>query len=410
MERIVIFHPDMEAQSDKPDTLRDDKSSRVLEGDIRACFDGICHEWLLANIPMNKAILNKWLKAGYVEQSGLHPTEEGVPQGGIVSPVVANLALDGLERMLQVRYPKGARRARDAKVHLVRFADDWLITGSSKELLESEIKPLVEQFLRERGLELSHEKTHITHIDDGFDFLGQNILKYNGKLLIKPSRKSVERLLNQIRETIKVNQHVSARLLIARLNPIIRGWTQYHRHVVSKDTFAKIDHAVFQAIWRWAKRRHPNKGKRWVKKKYFKAIGSRDWVFYGDLDGKELHLFCATSVPIRRHIKIKGQANPYDPEWEIYFEKRLAAKMTKNMAGHRQLLRLWEAQGGLCPICNQKITRRTGWHNHHIIWRSKGGPDIPDNRILLHPDCHRKVHSQHLHVEKPRSARGVSEA
>jgi RNA-directed DNA polymerase len=389
---------------------RKDSASWILEGDIRACFDRICHRWLLANIPMNKTILNKWLKAGYIERSALHPTEEGVPQGGIVSPVIANLALDGLEKMLQERYPKGTRRARDAKVHLVRFADDWLITGSSKELLENEIKPLVEQFLGERGLELSHEKTHITHIDDGFDFLGQNIRKYNGKLLIKPSRKSVERLLNRVRETIKVNQHVSAGLLIARLNPIIRGWSQYHRHVVSKDTFAKIDHAVFRAIWRWANRQHPNKGKRWVKKKYFKTLGSRNWVFYGDLDGKELHLFCATAVPIRRHIKIKGQANPYDPEWEIYFEKRLAAKMTENMTEYRQLLRLWEAQQGLCPICNQKITRKTKWHNHHIIWRSKGGPDSADNRILLHPDCHRKVDSQHLYVEKPRPAKGVSEA
>jgi RNA-directed DNA polymerase len=295
-------------------------------------------------------------------------------------------------------------------VHLVRFADDWLITGSSKELLESEIKPLVEQFLRERGLELSHEKTHITHIDNGFDFLGQNIRKYNGKLLIKPSSKSVKRLLDRIRKTIKDNPHVSAGLLIVRLNPIIRGWAQYHQHVVSKDTFAKVDHAIFQAIWRWAKRRHPNKGKRWVEHKYFKTVGGRDWVPHGNLEGRVLCLFFATSMPIKRHTKIRGQANPYDPRWEIYFEERLAAKMTEDLAGHRQLLRLWEAQGGLCPICNQKITRRTGWHNHHIIWRSKGGPDISGNRILLHPDCHRKVHSQHLHVEKPRPARGVSEA
>ena len=162
-------------------------------------------------------------------------------------------------------------------MHLVRFADDWVITGNSEELLESEIKPLVEQFLHERALELSHEKTHITHIDDGFDFLGQNIRKYNDKLLIKPSRKSVERLLGRIRKVIKANRQVSAGLLIAQLNPIIRGWAQYHRHVVSKDTFGKIDHAVFQAVWRWAKRRHPNKGKWWVKKKYFKTVGGRDW-------------------------------------------------------------------------------------------------------------------------------------
>ena len=389
---------------------RKDAAAWIFEGDIRACFDRISHEWLLANIPMHKATLNKWLKAGYMERSVFQPTREGVPQGGIVSPVIANLALDGLETMLRERYPKGTRKARDAKVHLVRFADDWVITGSSKELLENEIRSSVEQFLRERGLELSHQKTHITHIDDGFDFLGQNIRKYSNKLLIKPSRNSVERLLNRIRVTIKANRQVSAGLLIVRLNPIIRGWAQYHRHVVSKDTFDRIDHAIFKAIWRWANRRHPNKGRRWVKQKYFRTVGSRNWVFFGNLEGKERRLFFAASVPIERHIKIQGQANPYDPEWEIYFEERLAAKMSRDMAGYRQLLRLWQAQEGRCPICSQKITRRTRWHNHHIIWRSKGGSDTADNRILLHPDCHRKVHSQHLHVEKPRPAMGVSEA
>jgi RNA-directed DNA polymerase len=389
---------------------RQDGAPWILEGDIRSCFDKIRHEWLLANIPMNKATLNKWLKAGYIEQNALHATEEGVPQGGIASPVIANLALDGLETMLRKRYPKGTRRARDAKLHFVRFADDWLITGSSRDLLESEIKPLVEQFLCERGLELSNEKTHITHITDGFDFLGQNIRKYDGKLLIKPSQKSVKRLLDRVREMIKASRHVSAGLLIAKLNPIIRGWAQYHRHVVSQHIFSEIDHAIFQAIWHWAKRRHPNKGGRWVKHRYFKTVGNRNWVFYGNLNGKELHLFFTTSMPTQRHTKIKGKANPYDPEWEIYFEERLAAKMTKDITGHRQLLHTWVAQEGLCPMCSQQITRKTGWHNHHVVWRSKGGPDTMDNRMLLHPDCHRKVHSQHLHVEKPRPARGVSEA
>lgn len=156
--------------------------------------------------------------------------------------------------------------------------------------------------------------------------------------------------------------------------------------------------------------RHPNKGKSWVKKKSFKAMGNRDWVFHGNLDGKARRLFLAASVPIERHIKIKGQANPYDPEWEIYFEERLAAKMSRDTAGYGHLLRPWKAQEGRCPVCNQKITRRTRWHNHHTIWRSKGGPDTADNRILVHPDCHHQVHSRHPHVEKPRPVKGVSEA
>ena len=158
----------------------------ILEGDIRACFDGISHEWLLAHIPMDTAMLRKWLKAGFVDKHVLSPTEAGVPQGGIASPVIANLALDGLERLLRAHYPPNTRRAQQAKVNVVKYADDFIITGSSYELLEQEVKPLVEQFLRERGLELSQEKTRITHIEDGFDFLGQHVRKYAGNCSSSP--------------------------------------------------------------------------------------------------------------------------------------------------------------------------------------------------------------------------------
>jgi RNA-directed DNA polymerase len=161
----------------------------VMEGDIKACFDTISHEWLLTNVPVERSILRKWLKAGYLEKGKLFPTEEGTPQGGIISPVLANMALDGLEALLLKHFPKGLSQGKNALVNLVRYADDFVITGFSRELLENEVKPLVEAFLQERGLRLSPEKTLITHIDDGFDFLGQNVRKYKGKLLIKPARK-----------------------------------------------------------------------------------------------------------------------------------------------------------------------------------------------------------------------------
>ncbi|CAA9304276.1 MAG: Retron-type RNA-directed DNA polymerase, partial [uncultured Chloroflexia bacterium] len=209
----------------------------VLEGDIKACFDRISHEWLLAHVPMDKAILRKWLKAGYLEHHVLNATDTGTPQGGIVSPVLANLALDGLERRLRVAYPKSSGPHRRAAVNLIRYADDFIITGRSKALLEEEVKPLVEQFMRERGLELSQEKTSITHIEDGFDFLGQNVRKYNGKLLIKPSKQNVKAFLDKVRETIKANKQAPTGQLIAMLNPIISGWAHYHRHVVSMATF-----------------------------------------------------------------------------------------------------------------------------------------------------------------------------
>src|SRR5947208_6349788 len=258
----------------------------ILEGDIKACFDRISHEWLLTHIPMDKSILRKWLKAGFLEKQVLHPTEEGTPQGGICSPVIANLALHGLERKLLERYPK-PKTGYNAKVNYVRFADDFIVTGISQALLEQEVKPLIEQFMRERGLTLSQEKTVITHINDGFDFLGQNVRKYRGTLIIKPAHKNVSTFLRKVRTLIKANKQATAGNLIVQLNPLIRGWANYHQHVVSKVTFARVGHAIFQALWRWTKRRHPSKSKQWIKERYFKSINGKNWVFYGSLLTKE---------------------------------------------------------------------------------------------------------------------------
>jgi hypothetical protein len=238
--------------------------SLCLEGDIKSCFDRISHEWLLAHVPMDRAILQKWLKSGYMEKHVLHETTDGTPQGGIISPVLCNCALDGLERFLKEKYPTGTRlRSLGGKypaVNYIRYADDFVITGKTKELLEGEIKPLVEQFLRERGLELSPKKTVVTQVKQGFDFLGQNVRRYsNGKLLIKPSKKNVQRFLAGIGETIKAALGKSAADLINELNPKIRGWANYHRHVVSKRTFDRVDHLIFYKLWQWARRRHPKK-------------------------------------------------------------------------------------------------------------------------------------------------------
>jgi RNA-directed DNA polymerase len=384
----------------------------ILEGDIKACFDRISHDWLVSHIPMEKTMLRKWLKAGYMENKVLFPTEDGTPQGGIISPVLANLALDGLERILDEKYPK-PKNGSNAKVNFVRFADDFIITGISKELLEDESKPLVETFMKERGLELSPEKTVITRIDDGFDFLGQNVRKYQGKLLIKPSKKNVQAFLEKVRTIIKDNKQATAGHLICQLNRVIRGWARYHQHVVSKATFSSVNRAIFQALWQWARRRHPNKGTRWIRQKYFCTLGTRNWVFFGEVTHEEettrVYLAWATDTPIKRHIKIRESANPYDPAWETYFEKRLDLKMESTLKKRRELLHLWKEQQGLCPHCKQKITKRTGWHSHHIIWKSKGGSDGRENRVLLHPDCHRAIHSQGLTVAKPCPVTGANE-
>lgn len=383
----------------------------VLEGDIKACFDRISHDWLLTHIPMDKVILQKWLTAGYMEHSTLHPMEDGVPQGGPISPVLANLALDGLERTLREHFPPWSRRGNPC-VNLVRFADDFIITGRTWAVLAHEVCPVVAAFLKERGLELSPEKTRITLIEVGFDFLGQQVRTYRGKCLTTPSKKSVTTLLRQVRGIIKANPHVTAGILIHLLNPVIRGWVTYHRHGASKDSFGSIDHAIHQALWQWTKRRHPTKSRRWVKEKYFRTIQGRDWIFSGeqpDATGRvqEVHLFYASSMPIRRHVKIKGAANPYDPAWEPYFERRLDARMSATLQGQRRLLYLWKEQHGICPVCSHPITERTGWDNHHVVQRALGGSDGVMNRMLLHPVCHRQVHSQGLTVGKPRPHTGV---
>jgi RNA-directed DNA polymerase len=305
----------------------------VLEGDIKGCFDNISHQWLLDNVLMNKSILRKWLKSGYLEKQVFFDTISGTPQGGIISPVLANLALDGLERRLRESFPvrgKGSERGRAAQVHLIRYADDFVITGHSEELLKMAVKPLVESFLLERGLVLSPEKTAITHVRDGFDFLGQNVRRYpNGKLLIKPARKSIVSFLSKVKQIIREHVAMSAKLLISRLNPVIRGWTNYHRHVVSKRIFSRLDAAVFRMLWQWAQARHPRKGKHWIKQKYFERVGTRDWWFFGETEDTpgslyRIRLFHAASVKIIRHVQVQSGLNPYDPSWKPYLTRRTA--------------------------------------------------------------------------------------
>ncbi len=294
---------------------------------------------------------------------------------------------------------------------------DFIITGNSQELLEKEVKPLVEDFMRERGLELSQEKTVITHIEDGFDFLGQHVRKYKEKLLIKPSKENVQQLIEKVRKIVKENKQAPAGQLIVQLNPIIRGWALYHRHVVSKATFNHVDSAIFEMLWRWAKRRHPNKGKRWIKEKYFYTIGNRRWVFSGTIEGKkgetlQVHLCKAATTLIRRHRLIKGEANPYDPAWEAYFDERLGWNWNwqQGELKRRKLIALWREQEGECPICDQKITEETGWHLHHILCRVYGGTDTLSNLLLLHPNCHRQVHSQKLDLTEPSAEKCPREA
>ena len=227
----------------------------------------------------------------------------------------------------------------------VRFprATLLVITGASKEVLEMKIKPVVKAFLLERGLELSEEKTKISHIKDGFNFLGFNVRKYGGKLLIKPSEANKKSFLTNIRQIIRKNSSDTTEKLISILNPKIRGWANYFRHVVAKETFSEVDGEIFKSLWKWCRRRHPEKSKTWIKEKYFRSEGLQNWIFNTKLppeDGKppeHLDLFKARSVKIERHIKIRADATPYDPTFDEYFKQRANRRNVRETGSVQQL-------------------------------------------------------------------------
>lgn len=302
----------------------------VLGGDIKGCFDHISHEWLLLNVIIDARMLRKWLGAGVIEKNVFHTTEEGTPQGGIISPTLANITLDGMEALLdKYRTRKENGKTINRKVNLVRYADDFIITGESHEILE-EIKADLIAFLKERGLELSEEKTLITHIDDGFDFLGFNIRKYrNGILLIKPSEKSMKKFAEKAHDIIYGMRSRKQADVIEKLNRMIAGWVNYYRYVSSKKSFWRLDHTIFLQLWRWAIRRHQNKSLEWVRNKYWHRSGTRQWMYSTtrkDRRGKKytLSLITLADTPLLRYTKVRAEANPFDPDYDEYFAQRRA--------------------------------------------------------------------------------------
>ncbi|MFC4349170.1 group II intron reverse transcriptase/maturase [Kordiimonas lipolytica] len=382
----------------------------ILEADIKGCFDAIDHDWLMENVPMDKTLIREWLKAGVVDMGRLKATEAGTPQGGIISPTLANLALDGLEAKLVETFGSitiKANRHKHNKVSFVRYADDFIITGSSKELLEDEVKPLVEKHLADRGLVLSQEKTRITHIDDGFDFLGWNVRKYKGKCLIQPSKKNVQAFLDKCRTLFKENAAATQQGLIWQINPVIRGWTNYHKSVAAGQTFTYVDHALWKLQWRWAKRRHPEKPAKWIMKRYFMTKGRRNWIFAAkDRNEKTgtdevVSQLLAEDTKIRRHAKVRMDANPFDPAWDAYFERRQQEKLLEKYQHRKLEPTLIRRQRGQCAHCGLPLTIEEEVHVHHVIERQHGGTDKMDNLVALHPVCHRQIHRSDPQSDEP---------
>ncbi|MGL1014509.1 reverse transcriptase domain-containing protein, partial [Vibrio vulnificus] len=300
----------------------------VLEGDIKSCFDKIGHQWLMDNIAVDKRMLEQWLKSGFMDKGLFYRTDEGTPQGGVISPTLMLMTLAGLEQRI-----KSTALKKGARANFIGYADDFVVTCASKEVLENDIKPLIAEFLAERGLTLSEEKTHITHISRGFDFLGFNHRKYKGKLLIKPSKSNTLMLLSNLRELIKKHATIPVNDLIKLINPKLRGWSNYYRHCVAKQVFGYVGNKLFHTLWHWAKRRHPTKSRTWIALKYF-INRQGQWQFHGwqkimNMDC-QFNLFQIAKVPIERHVKIRSAATPFDPQYQEYLAKRKSKKPCRN--------------------------------------------------------------------------------
>ena len=264
--------------------------------------------------------------------------------------------------------------------------------------------PIIRGFLAERGLELSEEKTLITHIETGFNFLGVNIRMYGKstkKLLTKPSKINIKAFLDKIRKKIKDNCSMSQEKLIRTLNPMIRGWVNFHKHNVSAKTFEYVDFQIWQALWKWALRRHKNKSRKWIAAKYWHTVGNRTWTFGAKTNLKMengenyyVDLIYATNTDIVRFTKIKAEANPFDEEWQQYFEERETDKMLLTLKGRGFLAMLFRKQKGLCPVCGEKITAETDFKVH-----SDKVATLNNNRTfktMVHPFCHNAIHSNNL--------------
>lgn len=318
-------------------------ATHILEGDIVGCYDNISKSWLMENIPIDKSILKTWLDAGYVENGITFPSHKGTPQGGIISPTLANMTLDGLEQAVKKATPYKTR------VNFIRYADDFIVTAKSRRLLEERVKPAIEEFLRQRGLELSSEKTSMTHIKKGFTFLGQTFLKTGNKLRITPAKDGVFSLIRKVGTVIRKFVSAPMEAMVKALNPIVRGWANYHRHVVSANAFHRVDTYVYEQLWRMLRRRHPKKSKKWLYRKYWSATGKGNvFSFVSQYKNKPrlLQVVRVNSIKRRKHLRIRVNANPYLPEYSSYFWCRRNIKGARLMGGvsnqsYRESEALW---------------------------------------------------------------------
>ena len=360
----------------------------VLDADIKGFFDHLSHDWLLENIPMDKRILKSWLKAGILIAGKYSDTDEGTPQGGVISPTLANLALTGMESFLAKRFKPGrsGARGKDRRTHrtginLVRYADDFIITGRSQRQLQR-VKEAIKEFLATRGLELSEEKTSIRHISEGFDFLGWNFIKRNGTFLGSVSEKSIQTHMEKLKAIVKENGNAPVETMIAKLNKSITGWVNYHRCCSQiHKTWAYCDHQLYKILWRWARKRHRRKGAIWIKNRYWKQVARRHWTFHSENSYLRIH-----DARQSLSLKLPAEVKVFRLENQKRIQEFWKRKKGLLLRGDKQ--KLWKTQQGLCGKCQQLIENPEDKAKViYIIPKTAGGTEALNNRRLLHDHC-----------------------
>ena len=370
----------------------------IIEGDIKGCFDHIKHSHIISTLTSWRVstsiteIIKGFLKADIMEEMRIHASDEGTPQGGVISPMLANVALTCLDEEILKKYGKEWR----GQNQIVRYADDFVIVMRTKAQAENAKSHISTYLKTQTGLTLSDEKTRITEISKGFDFLGFNFRKYGikEKLLIKPSKDKIKGVKRRIKGIFNDFSDNTPDILIRNLTPITVGWANYYRHIVSKSTYTEIDNYIWGLTKRYVKRRHPKTRSRYWTKKYFTTVRKDHWIFYDKDTGTKLRKL--VWIPIKRFIKVKSDKRVYDANAREYWEIREYQNAKDAMLGSALLTKLYREQKGRCEYCGQPITdqqiKQSTMHKHHMNPRSEGGDEKPSNLRLIHSVCHQALH------------------
>jgi RNA-directed DNA polymerase len=367
-----------------------------LDADIRGCFDTIDHEPLLAQRPVCTATRRRWLQAGVVEVGCFSPTDTGTPQGGVISPLLANVALDGMERLFAAERPDGRpkpphpQKGQHRGISVRRYAEDCVVTAPTREVLDTYARPRIEDFLQHRGLTLSEAKTRLVHTKEGCNFLGFHIRRFgnrDAKLLTVPQQEQVRTHLRRVRAYLDAQKQTPAGRVRKARNPVIRGWANSYRHGSAKDAFAKAPYAQWHMLWNWAKRRHPNTRSRWVKARYFLHDGN------GTFHDKKANLVRPDTIPITRFVKVRGKNAPYDPELRQDWLERKKKRVERETHVKQQRM-VHQKQGYRCALCPIPFVPGDDREMDPSIPRNHGGTDDMNNKRLVHPWCHRQRHQK----------------